>query len=317
MADVRGREERVAAAARRQFGLVTGRQLVDAGLTRPAIQRRVGSGRLRHVCRGVYAVGGSPSSWEQAALAACLSAGAGALLSHRSAAAVWGLDVTPEPCIHVTVPYERRSSRTTRAVVVHRSRALTAVDGTRRRGLPLTTVGRTLVDLAAVLDDAALAQVVDDVLCRRLISPERLAAAVDRLGSGRRPARGLGSTTRRLRCLLEPWQAGAPLESIAESRVRRMIAAAGLPPAVAQHSVPGARARVDFAWPERKVALEVDGFRWHANPQAHARDSARANRLAAHGWTVVRVTPVEIDQGPEHVWATLRRHLAGPPAPDL
>ncbi len=68
-------------------------------------------------------------------------------------------------------------------------------------------------------------------------------------------------------------------------------------------------ARIDFAWPNHHLALEVDGFRWHANPAAQVEDAARANRLAALGWTVLRTTPAEMAAGHDQVIAAIRRHL--------
>lgn len=307
MACTEGEAAAIARVARRQFGLVTAQQLAAFGLSPAAIRRRVGGGRLVRAGEGVYAVSGSPGSWEQAALAACLGLGPGAVLSHRSAGAAWRLDVPAERAIHVTLPYGRSVRASGKALVVHRSRSLDDLERTRLGRLPVTSPARTLVDLASTLRPDALARVVDDALCRRLLPPDRLAGAADRAGAQRR--RGAGA----LRELVAPWLERGSFESVAEARFRRAIAAAGLPAPVVQHAVAdgaGFVARTDFAWPDRMVVLEVDGFRWHADPRSHARDSQRSNRLAACGWTVLHATPAELDTAAAGVIAALRRNLA-------
>lgn len=307
MAERQRNDARIAAEARRQHGLVTGRQLAASHLSRSSIRRRVAAGSLVRAGRGVYGVGGAPRTWEQSALAAYLAFGGDAALSHGSAAAVWGLDVPREPAFHVTVGYGRSVRLRTAGVVAHRSRCWTPVDRVRRHGLPVTTPARTIVDLGAMLAGDQLARVVDEALCRRLVSPRGLLVAVDRLAVGR------GRAARRVRTLVAPW-GGAALESVAEAGALRAITAAGLPAPRIQHVVAGARARTDFAWPERMLVLEIDGFRWHSSPAAQARDSERANRLAAEGWTVLRATPAEMAQALPGVIAALRRHLGATPS---
>lgn len=300
----------VTGIAQRQHGLVTAAQLQEIGVSAKSVRRRVAAGALRRVGTRVYAVGGAPCSWEQSALAACLDLGHGAVLSHWSAAMAWRLDVPARSPIHVTVPYARNARRLGRAVVLHRSRSLAARDRTRCGALPATSLQRTLLDLAASADPHALARVVDDVLCRRLISPERLGRALDEHAR----ARGRGGPA--LRALLAPWVRGDRFESVAEVRFLRTIGAAGLPEPVVQRVVSdGGRfvARTDLAWPDRMVVLEVDGFRWHANPASHSRDTERSNRLAACGWTVLHATPAELDRAPDGVIAALRQHLATGP----
>jgi hypothetical protein len=115
-----------------------------------------------------------------------------------------------------------------------------------------------------------------------------------------------------LRQVLDPWLDGNAPESVAEAAVLRALAEAGLPPPVCQHPVvreDGTPAVLDFAWPDQMVALEVDGYRWHGSPAAHARDSARANAVAALGWTVLRSTPAEVSREPAALLQALRRHL--------
>jgi hypothetical protein len=134
-----------------------------------------------------------------------------------------------------------------------------------------------------------------------------LLTTVDRLAPGGRP--GMAA----LRSLVKPWLGGHVLDSVAEGAFRRAICDAGLPTPVPQLEVSAGAGtpsfRLDFAWPAQMVALEVDGFRWHATPRACAQDSRRANLLAAMGWRVLRATPAELETGAAEVLAALRVEL--------
>jgi very-short-patch-repair endonuclease len=295
---------RVAQIMRQQWGLVTARQAAAAGMSESMLRRRVRTGSLLRIGKGVYALAGAPACWERQALAACLAAGQGALISHRTAAAAWKLDLPVPDHVELSVPYGRGVRTQHEGVVVHRVRRLEALDCTRIGRLPATSLPRTVVDLAATLEPAVLAKVVDDALCRRLVAPDRLERTVSRLLAGR------GPSLSGLRDVLAPWLEGAALDSAAEGVFRRAIAAAGLPAPQVQHHPGTGRIRVDFAWPAQMVALEVDGYRWHAGPGAHARDSHRANVLASRGWTVLRATPRELEQSAGTVIAALCTHLA-------
>jgi hypothetical protein len=300
----------LAQVTRRQHGLVTAMQLQGIGLSAPAIRRRVAAGKLVQVGFHVFAIAGAPSTWEQSAYAACLDRGEGAVLSHLSAARAWRLDAPEGGPIHVTVPYGRSHRAGNRTTVVHRSRWC----GTRERTLvgllPVTTVERTIVDLGSMLRPTCLSRVVDDALGRRLVMPDQLLAAIER--SARRRQAG----TRTLRSVVEPWAGERGVDSPAEARFLRALAAAGVPRPEVQRAVDdedGRVGRVDFMWPEHMLVLEVDGFRWHANPKAHAADSVRGNRLVAAGATLLRATPTEIDSNSGPVLAAVLRHL-GPTA---
>lgn len=298
---------RLAEIARRQLGLASIEQLVEIGLSREAIRRRTVSGTLVKVGVHVYAVAGSPRTWEQSALAACLDRGEGALLSHLTAARVLHLDAPIDAAVHVTVPLGRTSRTPCDEVVIHRTRALATGDRSRCGPLPITSVRRTLVDLATMLGPTTLGRAVDDALCRRLVTPAELRQTVEQLAARRR--RGAHVLTE----LLGPWTAGARMESVAEARFLRALLDAGLPKPQRQLVIAddfGVIGRVDFAWPGQMVLLEVDGFRWHANPASQAADSERSNRLAAAGWTVLRATPAELDRAPRAILAALRRHIA-------
>ena len=292
----------------RQLGLVTSGQLAAAGFTRDQVRGRVERGGLARVGRRTFAVAGAPRTWQQAALAACLDIGSDALLSHTSAAVALKLLDERLP-IEVTAAHSRSARYRRAGVVLHRTRALTSADRAIVGDMPVTTPARTLVDLAEVLEPFELASCVDGALSGRLVSPDRLLRAADRLAA--RGRRG----PQRIRVLVRPWLDERPLDSLAEARVRRAISRAGLPAPVAQHEVWDSGvlvARLDFAWPDHLLALEVDGFRWHANPAAQVADALRASRLEALEWTLHRTTPAAFDQNPELVIRALRSHLERP-----
>jgi hypothetical protein len=298
-------DERIARTASAQHGLVTHEQVMEAGLSYSALRHRVASGRLVKAGHRVYAVPGAPATWERSALAACLGAGRGAVLSHRSAATAWQFPLPGTEIVHIAVLARSSARYSTPGVQVHTTRSLSPVDRTTIGRLPVTTIARTLVDLAGGLEPEPLARVVEDVLGKRMVTPERVAEALGRAGMPR-PGH------RRLKEALGPWLSSTRHDSAAEGACRRILAGAGLPPPVAQYRVDGGDgfvARLDFAWPLAKVALEVDGFRYHANPGPHERDSRRANRLAALGWTVLRTTPAELEHSPAALLSALRRRL--------
>jgi very-short-patch-repair endonuclease len=129
-----------------QHGAVTLDQLVAAGLDKSAISRRVAAGRLHRIHRGVYAFGNPNLSREGRFLAAVLACGQGAVLSHESAAALWRLSPTCPPVVHVSIPGTNGRSRR-KGIVLHRSSTLTTAETTRRNGIPVTILARTLADL--------------------------------------------------------------------------------------------------------------------------------------------------------------------------
>src|SRR5438270_2923593 len=167
----------VARLAARQHGLLTRSQVSTCGVTDRMIHERVASARWVPVARGVYRLAGVPVTWNQRALAACLLAGPGAVVSHRSAAVVWGVSGFRPARVEIPAP-PGASARSTLARV-HRS----VVTGVRRDGVPVTQPARTIVDLAGVVGGEALEEAVDDVLCRRLCRLDELAAPPGRRGS--------------------------------------------------------------------------------------------------------------------------------------
>lgn len=298
----------VAQIMRKQLGLITSKQAQAAGVPAAILARRVAEGSLVRAWRGVYMAADVPRTWEQSALAACLAVGPAAVLSHSTAATAWKLDLPERPYVELTVPFDRSGRPPDGPMRLHRSRVLGTLDQVQLGRFKVTTLARTLVDLSGSLPAAVLARVADAALCRRLTTPAQVERALDRLAA-QKPRE-----VRALRDAIAPWLAGAQLESVAEGTFLRAVRAARLPAPRTQHTVispDGTRFRLDFAWPDRMLLLEVDGFRWHANPDAHAADSRRANVLASLGWTVLRATPKELEQGASNVLAALTVHLGG------
>lgn len=265
----------LARVAARQHSLFTRAQALAAGATDHMIQHRLATGRWVLVTRGVYRLAGVPVTWKQRALAACLISGAGAVVSHRSAAVLWGVSGFRPGPLDITVP-PGRSGRNALARV-HRSE----VDGVQRDRVPVTRPSRMLADLAGVVTGDLLEEAVDDVLCRRLCRLEDL------------PSRG------RLGTVLAAWNGDGLAEEVAEMRVVRALLAQGLPAPVRQYEiwVDGVFiARVDLAYPPFRLAMELDGFRWHAGRRRFRSDRMRRNRVEAAGWRLLEAAPEDIGE---------------------
>ena len=282
-------ERAVAARARRAHGVVTAVELLEAGAHDRWVAQRVRRGFLVPVHRGVYRMASSAPTWESSAAAALAAAGRSAAVSHWSAARLHDLSTPPRKLARLDVVVPNGAlRRSLHGVTVHRSRSLAAVDVVVVRGLRVTSVARTLLDLAPQATREELERLLDDALLRRRTTLGRLERTLDRAG-----ARGRGGVVA-LRTAAAVWGEGR-YESIAETATARWLAQAGLELPRSQYEVRDSDgafvARVDFAWPERRVALEVDGFAWHGDAVSFAADRHRQNRLVAAGWQVVRTSP--------------------------
>ncbi|HET7488631.1 MAG TPA: DUF559 domain-containing protein [Acidimicrobiales bacterium] len=290
-----------------QHGLVTREQLHAAGVSEPTVGRWLGAGRVVAVFPSVYRVAGAPVTWEQRVLAAVLGAGQGAVASHRSAARLWGL--LDDDTVEVSVPRPRRPRL--HGVVLHRSGDLGAARAVRRRGVPTTTPMRALVDLGAVLPAGAVEDALERALEARLLTVAGVEQALEEVAGPGRSGAGV------LRGVLDRRALGADRpDSLLEPRMARLMRVHRLPPAAFQHEVREAGrfvARVDFAYPDRRLALEVDGHAAHASPQAFQHDLERQNALVALGWTVLRFTWADVVRRPDRVAAQVRRVLGTVP----
>ena len=261
----------------RQFGLITVEQADGFRLRRPAISRRVKSGEWAWVLPSVYRVTAAPTSARQTALAASLWAGSDALVSHSAAAALWEFDGVRAPKAEIWVPL----ARTLRSpeVSVHRGKRLDRADRAELDGIPITTVARTLIDMAGRLEDHRLLAVTEDLIRRDLVAPDRLRARLHALRASGRPGGG------RLEALLDQRGDGRPLESALEALAWPIIRRSGVPLPARQHWVTTTRGRyrLDFAWPGLKVALECEGWSHHGGRAAWGKDRAPSRRARRRG----------------------------------
>lgn len=273
--------------AARQHGVVSIGQLFALGFTADAIKHRVATGVLWPVHRGVYAVGRAALSRHGRWMAAVLSCGSTAALSHRSAAALWQIaEVEGAIEVATTSPGGRRRP----GLVVHRRRHLEVVE---RHAIPVTTIVATLLDLAQVLPPGRVETALNEADRQDLVDIESLGEALAR-SSGKRGVRVLRRLVGEHR----------PTDSWLERRFLRLAVDAGLPPPLTQQLVNGFR--VDFWWPQFRLVVETDGLRYHRTPAQQARDRERDQAHVAAGLTVLRFTYNQIRSQPAHVTATLR-----------
>ena len=286
-----GVDARVARIAARQHGVISRPQLLAAGLASEAIRYRTAHNRLHRLHNGVYAVGFIPAAPLPRAMAAVLAGGPGAVLSHRSAAALWDLGRWTTP-IELTAP----AKHARRGIHCHQC-VLSREDTTTNYAIPVTTPARTLIDLADVLDDRALTRATNEAQVRRLVTPEQIAEQVSRS-----PARRAQT-----RLSLNPHAHNAPTRSVLEDRFLELLKEHGLPaPAVNQH-VNGHE--VDALWPRQRLIVELDGRAFHDHAIAFERDRARDATLLAAGYRVMRITWARLTHDPAAEAKTLRALL--------
>jgi very-short-patch-repair endonuclease len=268
----------IALIAAKQHGVVSTVQLRAAGIERNATSLRVRAGRLHRIHRGVYAVGHRNLSFEGRCMAAVLALGAGAVVSHRSAAALWGLLSPARGPTEVTVPGDGGRKKR-HGIAIHRSASLIAGVSTRRSGVPITTPARTIRDLRRSVPQPVFQRAVRRALDLRLISHGDL----DR----------------------EPDLTRSALERRFLSLCRR-------------HRLPQPEVNarigpyeVDFLWRESSLVVETDGFRHHGNRAAFEADRARDARLQGLGYRVQRFTYRQVADDAGSVVAAVRALLRG------
>ena len=290
-------DDRVAALAARQGGQVSTAQLLDLGLSRAAISRRVGRGWLHRGPRGVYGVGHRRTDAVARRWAALLACGPAALLSHVTAAVVWDLLAPRGGPIHVTVP--GRGTRRPRAgMVIHRA-VLDAADIDEQHGFPVTGPERTLLDLALVVSPKVHAAAVERSEWLRLTRTREL----ERLTGERRPgAARLGVA------IAEPLTV---IRSELERRMRALCRRHGIAEPLVNTPVCGFE--VDFHWPEVRLVVETDGGEFHRTRRAFEADRRRDVILTTAGLRVVRFTHAQVTREPAVVAAQLKA-LGAPPS---
>lgn len=297
-------ERQVARLAASRHGIFSRAQVMNLGATKDVIRRRLAAGRWERLASDVFRLAGTPPSERQTLLVACLAWGDEAAASHRSAAPIWCLGGFQWGPVELTVPRARRRSC---PGIVHRN-LLPPVDVTVVDAIPVTTPTRTLIDLASVAPSDSVEEALDDALRRGIVSIARLRW---RLGELARPGRpGIAA----MRRLLDDRAPASPVpESAFERRLLRELRRAGLPDPVLQHEI-RSRGRlvavVDFAFPDARLAIEADGYRWHSGRTRWDQDRTRRNRLTLLGWRIIHVTWTELTRRPDAIVEAIASALA-------
>jgi very-short-patch-repair endonuclease len=290
----------IAAIAEEQHGVVTSQQLGALGLGRKAIRGRVAAGTLYRVHRGVYAVGHRLVSRRGHYLAAALACGPGAALSHRSAGHQLGLRRSDGP-IEVTVARSRGEHP---GIVIHHSRTTTPEEVTLADRIPVTTVARTLLDLAAVLTPRQLGYAVDRAERLQVFDLAAVEDVLDR-ARGKRGAKAL-------RKAVANWRP-ADVRSELEALFQGLIRDATLTTPDFNVLVDGERYthEVDAFWPSHGLIVQLDGFAYHRTRRDRDKDATSDADLELAGYRVLRLTWDDVTVHKERTLRRLRRLLAG------
>ena len=279
------------ALVRQQHGVISRAQLLDFGLTPSAIANRIRTARLHRVYDGVYAVGRRELTRQGEWMAAVLSCGPFAFLSHFSAAALWRIRLWEPRGIEVSVPATVTRKRP--GLVIHRRAALQPVMHER---IPVTDVVTTLIDIAPHLTRNEFEAAIREADKRDYIDPEQLREALDDLS----PRPGIRTARRTL---------DRRTFRLTDSELERLFLPisdrAGLPRPLTQQVIDGER--VDFHYPDLKLVIETDGLRYHRTPSQQAKDLVRDHKHFAAELVPLRFTHEQIKYEPAYVEATLRQ----------
>jgi hypothetical protein len=293
-------EEPVRVFAGQNHGLIDRPTALTLGVNDHQIGLGLAVRGWTEVHRGVYYLNVTPRTWETEIAAAVLAAGPAAAASHRAAGTLWGLDDV-YPVIEVTVPYSDTPEPI--GVILHRTRR--PVDTTIHKKIRLTTVERTLLDLAGLLPDRSLEKAAEAALRNRLTTITNIATCLGRYGG-----RGVKGTLRMRRVItaLDRDLTGSPSEVDLLSLIRD----APIPQPVPQLEVSlpdGGTAYLDFAWPDRHKIVETDGIDAHASPDQREHDLRRQNMLMELGWEIRRFSARDVRRDPQRVLREVTRFV--------
>ncbi len=294
-----GRDGALALLGDVQHGVVAHWQLIALGYGVGAIRSRLDHARLHRIYKGVYAVGRSRLNARGRWTAAVLAYGPAAIVSHRTAAAL--LDLRPAgPWIDVTLLGPGRRSRP--LIVAHRTVRLEPEERVTIDNIPSTSVSRTILDLASILDRSQLLRALEQADRSGVFNPVALQRTLTR-AAGRRH--------QDLETMLAAYHEAPPVRSELERRFLELIDGAGLPQPRVNQRVSGLE--VDFLWPQARLVVELDGRGYHSSPRAFEQDRVRDARLMAAGYRVVRITYRRLGEDPAGVIADLVGVLAACP----
>jgi very-short-patch-repair endonuclease len=283
----------LAQVAAAQRGLVHRTQVQELGISRGSFSHRLAAGSLHRVLPSVLAVVDPLLEPLAAETAALLYAGDGAVLSHESAAALWGLTASPS---FVALTVIDRHVRIRPQLEIHRAKTLDIRDVSLRHGLPVTAPARTLIDCAT---SPAIDRLLNEARALKLVSDTAIREAIARCPG--RPGTGP------MRRLLEAEQAPGYTRSEAERRLKRIIKDSNIETPIFNQPLLGYKP--DALWRRQRVIVEVDGYRFHGHRQAFERDRARDAHFAAAGYVVLRFTWRQVTQRPFEVATTIAQTL--------
>jgi very-short-patch-repair endonuclease len=290
--------EAVADLATRQEGPVADWQLLELGFPRTTIESWLRSGRLHCWHRGVYTLGHRALGRRGRLWAAVLACGRGAVLSHRSAAGLWGIRPDNRPRIEVTVASRGRASR--KGIQVHRVRRLDPRDVTKIDGIPVTTLARTFLDLAEVVPQNQVRRAINEADYLRLFDLKAVKELLSR-SNGRR---GIRPLTAALIAVFPEERTRSDLEeAFLEFCERRNI-----PRPKVNRGRDGRE--LDMTWPGHNLIVELDGYQAHRTRRAFEEDRRRDARHLLDGIRTVRVTDAWLTREPDDLEQTLRELTA-------
>ena len=283
--------------ASRQHRIVTTKRLRSLGFTPPWVTRQVADGRISRLFQGVYLIGPGPPRQKGRWLAAVLAAGTGALLCRTQAAALWEI-ARPRGAIEVLVPHYRKKKLP--RVRIRRSRRIHPDDVSMVDSIPVTSVERTLCDLATGLPYADLKRAFEKAERLRLIDHGKLREAVERMHGSP------GAATMRQLLGYDP-RPGTETRSELEIAFLELNTAAGLPPY--QRNVVVHGHDIDAYWPEANLVVELQSYTWHSDPEAFERDHAKLAELQISGCVVLALTYRQVTNEGEWVANAIRSTL--------
>ncbi|MBW3666312.1 MAG: type IV toxin-antitoxin system AbiEi family antitoxin domain-containing protein [Actinobacteria bacterium] len=283
-------------------GAITRAEALALGMTETTLRRRVDAGWMERAASGVYVLPWVRDRWFGTLAAAIHKLGA--VASHEAAAQLHEMRGVRRGRVVVSVPV-RRSNRFVGAQV-HQSTDLTPDQLMVVEELAVTTPARTIIDLAAVVPRSQLERIISFAVADGILDLERLIDLFHRLARRGKPG------VRNLRVVLSGLAGTSTPESELEIRFLGLIRKAGLPDPVSQFRAPWLRSfdgRVDFAYVDKSVVIELDGKRWHSAPESFIRDRERMNLAQVAGWQLLTFTWEHITQQPKYVVATVRKAL--------
>jgi very-short-patch-repair endonuclease len=294
-------DRRTSALMARQHGALARCQALSLGMNDSAILRRLRSGRWVRPFPGVYVVAGVPPSWMLELWCAHLAAGARSVVTHESALRLHGLRGLPARPITLTVPHGGHARLD--GVFVHQIDDLQPHHVAKVSGLPVSTVERALVEVAATMPPRRLGDLLDEATAARRARIARVAGCLRDVAR-----RGKPGVVRMARILDERSDGDVPPQSELERALLAALCDGGLPPPRRQFPLPGRGAiegLVDAAYPDVRVLIEADGRRWHTRIRDLKRDHQRDTEAARVGWLTLRFVYEEIVHHPEEVCAAV------------